>query len=160
MFAASHGSAELVRLLLDRGADVDARNGTGRTALHYAVFRDRPEAAKVLLERGARVDVATRIDGFGRVSPLMLAAGRGRRELTELLLAHGADVDQMSDVEPFGQATPLMLAARRGFREIVLLLLAAGADPGVSRRDGATASSWAREEGHDEIVALLEGDEP
>ena len=49
-----------------------------------------------------------------------------------------------------------MLAARRGFAEVVTLLLEPGADPALGRRDGASALAWAQEEGHADVVALLD----
>jgi ankyrin repeat protein len=68
------GAVEAVTLLLDRGADVNAANNAGNTALHGAVTRG-DAVVKLLASRGARIDVKNKA-GF---TPLDLAEGRGGR---------------------------------------------------------------------------------
>ena len=70
--AARHGHAELVRLLLERGARVNARSGTGRTALHLAAEEGHADVVRVLVDSGADVSIR---DGRGKT-----AADRARRE--------------------------------------------------------------------------------
>ena len=74
----------IARLLLDRGADINARNGRGGTPLHSAT---RIEVIRVLLERGANVNGK---DKQGR-TPFKLAKERGHNEIMKLLLEHGAE---------------------------------------------------------------------
>jgi ankyrin repeat protein len=103
-FAAGGGRLELVRLLLEAGADVNRRDPrTGRTPLHAAVAAgpdgDAPEIVRVLLEAGADVD-ATTSDGASALDMSRVAAARSRRDdagqaarhdtVAELLVAHGA----------------------------------------------------------------------
>ncbi len=91
------GHAEIARLLLDRGAEIDAiaanlsfaRNAT---PLHSAVAANRKELVKILLLHGANVN-ATQDGGF---TPLHGAAANGNREIAELLIASGADVGRLT----------------------------------------------------------------
>ena len=61
--AAERGDAEEVRTLLRQGADVNAAQADGMTALHWAAQTNRPEIAEVLLYAGASVKVTTRLGG-------------------------------------------------------------------------------------------------
>jgi ankyrin repeat protein len=63
-FAASAGHTQIVRLLLDNGAFVDALDDIGRTPLHHASARGHPEVVMLLIERGANVEIKD--DQFGR----------------------------------------------------------------------------------------------
>jgi ankyrin repeat protein len=93
---------EAVRLLLDRGADIDAVNNDGDTAMHGAAFGNFPTVAKLLADRGASADVWKRPDKQGR-TPLFIAEGyrggplRPSRptidEITRLMLAKGLPLE-------------------------------------------------------------------
>jgi ankyrin repeat protein len=88
--AAFFGHPDVVRLLLERGAEVDAvaRNAQVQTtALQAAAASSDTESARLLIDAGADVDAAQR----GGFRPLHAAAANGNRELVELLLEHGAD---------------------------------------------------------------------
>jgi ankyrin repeat protein len=102
--AAARASAELVRLLVESGADVERRDPeTGRTPLHAAVAAgpdgDAPDVVRILLEGGADVDAVTN-DGASALDISRVAAARSRSSdaaratghdaLAELLVAHGA----------------------------------------------------------------------
>ena len=68
-----HGSEDAARLLIDRGADVTATTKAGKTALHAAAARERPELAMLLLQSGAGL---TAQDDEG-MTPMHEAAFRG-----------------------------------------------------------------------------------
>jgi ankyrin repeat protein len=143
--AAGYGPLANVELLINKGADVNAKNRRNSTPLHWAIH----DGAKVrlLLSKGA--DINTR-QAQGR-TPLFLAAMLGNGAQTmRLLLARGADPNLAS---ANGQ-TPLMMAAR-GNIEGIRLLIEKGAE--VNARDGAgeTALMFACTGGNASAVRLL-----
>lgn len=190
--ASSLGLADIVRLLVDRGAAVDAPlttipmfrfAGHGLTALHAAVFADKPAAVSVLLSHGS-ADVAAAFDGHRAVNFMdqqataAAAATTRRRDLrawttgitalhladdsaacAELLLRYGADPEAR---DGWGR-TPLHWAMVSGNVDVVRLLLEAGTPADVLDDDGATplAVLCARLEcgssrqGHPDIVRML-----
>jgi ankyrin repeat protein len=87
ILASYNGQAGAVRLLLEAGAAVDARDAKSATALAGVAFRDELEIAHQLLAAGADVDAA---NDMGR-TPLMFAVMFGRRAMVDLLLEAGAD---------------------------------------------------------------------
>lgn len=76
------GDIEIVRLLLERGADPNRGNDYGWTKLHQAGYSNRRELAQVLLAAGARTDLFARGDGG---TPLIVALFWGHREVVDLL---------------------------------------------------------------------------
>ena len=147
--AAERGDAALVRTLLnaDGDVDVDSAQVDGMTALHWAVYRDDADTARLLVQAGADVGVENR---YG-VSPLALAATNGNGALVRLLLESGAD----ANASLHGGESVLMTAARTGSVEAVDALLVGGADPNARERRNQTALMWAAAEGHAPIVSAL-----
>ncbi|GAA3175959.1 hypothetical protein GCM10010531_32040 [Blastococcus jejuensis] len=160
--AVDEHQADIVRVLVDAGADVGARTEHGRTPLHVAL-RFAPELVPLMLELGAGIDAPSAAylddvdrltsqldDGTGpddRVSGadlLSWAAFGGATSTAKLLLERGADVD--------GGA--LHAAARSGHLDVVRMLLEAGAD--VDRRDPETG----RAPLHAAVAAGPGGDAP
>ena len=121
--AAMRGDIAAVRELLANGADVNAAQGDGMTALHWAAERGDPELAQVLLYAGAAVEPVTRIGGY---APLHIAARTGNTAIAGLLLGAGADAAAPA---PGTGASPLHLAAIAGSAPVVSALLDHGADP-------------------------------
>ena len=119
MYAAEIGSVDAMRLLLDRGADVNAQNAFGSTALMWSVS----DAAKVrlLLDHGAQVNTAAK---SGRTALIIAAFTNPSAEVVRLLLAKGAKVDVMDR----RHVTPLNAATFGNDTATVRLLLEAGAD--------------------------------
>ena len=113
--AARQGREPAARLLISRGADVNARDQSSRTPLHCAAQNARTEIAALLLRNGGDID-ARNNDGL---TALLLAAGGGHRHLVRALLEHGA---QTSLRDPDGR-TPLDRARAAGSVEAVKLLL-------------------------------------
>ncbi|MYL06366.1 MAG: ankyrin repeat domain-containing protein, partial [Gemmatimonadales bacterium] len=152
--AAMTGDLASVRALLSDGADVNAPQGDGMTALHWAARAANADLARLLLEAGADVDAATRI---GAYTPLHLASEVGGGEVVGLLLEAGAA--QTATTADVGGATPLHLAAGAGEADAVRLLLAHGGDADVREaRWGQTPLMYAAARGREAAVrALLEG---
>ncbi len=129
MWAAYRGDLAILKLLIEAGAGVNAEGVLG-TPLSQATWNDQTEAARLLIERGARVDQAGHQDGF---TPLHWAASTEGKNpaLVKLLVDHGADpnLGGGENVDAFlgTLQTPLMLAKRRGDTAIVRTLLMVGA---------------------------------
>src|SRR5262252_6969703 len=146
LHAAAFGNFQTLKLLLDGGADVNAHNDFGATALLWAA-RD-PDKAQLLIERGANVNVQSK---QGR-TPLMIASlRRGGSAIVGLMLAKGADVKVRSG----RGGTALGLAASVGDPETIKLLLSAGADPNVADGIGATPVNRGSDTGQPEALRLL-----
>ena len=94
-FAAFFGQPEATRLLVERGADLEAVSSTfgDVTPLHSACASGECESARILLEAGADPNVRQQ----GGFTPLHAAAQNGDEELARLLLARGADPEAATD---------------------------------------------------------------
>jgi ankyrin repeat protein len=141
--AATYADANLMGLLLDRGADANAANDDGATALHRSA--GDVEKVRLLVKAGAKVNAAT---ALGRTPLLIAASYAGNVDTVKLLLAHGAKID---DKDSF-QETCLTSAAKRGDAKLVKVLAAAGADLMAGSRPPLV---WAAEEGNVETIACL-----
>jgi uncharacterized protein len=177
--------AAQIRDLLSEGADIDARDEAGRTALLIATHDNRIAVARALIEAGADVNAKDRIDD----SPYLYAGARGHLEILKMTLAHGADV---KSTNRYG-GTALIPASERGHvdtvrtlieagvdvdhvnnlgwtalleaiilgdggerhQQIVGLLVKAGADVNLADRDGVKPLQHARSRGYREIEAIL-----
>jgi ankyrin repeat protein len=91
--AARFGQAEVVRILLEAGAKVNAKSGKYTPLLLAVVENGRAEIVRLLLEAGAGVDA----QGTSGMSPLMKASFNGDAGSVRLLLAHGANVQLKDD---------------------------------------------------------------
>lgn len=183
--AALRGDSAVIARLIAAGADPEARDDRGRTALLIATDGNRIAAARVLMSAGA--DVNAQDDVLD--SPYLLAGARGYVEILRLALDNGADVRSLNR---FG-GTALIPACERGHVEAVRILIAAGvdvdhvnnlgwtglleavilgdggpahgevvrllivakADVNLADRDGVTPLAHARKRGQREIEALL-----
>ncbi len=137
-----------LQALVGSGADLDAAQGDGATALHWAAHRNDPTAAVLLIEGGAAVNVQNDLGA----TPLWLAAQSGSAEMVVRLLEAGATPDLALAM---GE-TALMVAARSGNLAAVDALLRAGADPNAAEQErGHTALMWAAAQGHAAVVTRL-----
>ncbi len=118
--AAQRGDLEEVRALLKTGADVNAAQGDGMTALHWAALRGDVDMARVLVYAGANLESTTRL---GAYTALHLASRNGRADMVAALLAAGADPRAPTSTG----VTPLHLAADAGSADAIEILLGAGA---------------------------------
>ena len=120
MYAALYGNVDNCKLLLDRGAAVNARNNSGGTALMYAV--EDVAKTKLLLKRGADPNLRS---GEGRTALMIAVANSGSFPVVKLLLEGGADAKLSL---PDGRG-PLALAATSLDPRVLQLLLDRGATP-------------------------------
>jgi ankyrin repeat protein len=149
--AIRNADAQVVRKLLDDGADVNARDTEGNTPLILASFYASPECVELLIERGADVNAANKAGATALIraatdhdktrllvaagasvrvrtargnTPLILAARRaGNSRTVQLLLEHGADAEEHNNAG----VGPVLVSAASGDLETVQLLLDAGA---------------------------------
>ncbi|MCY4638069.1 MAG: ankyrin repeat domain-containing protein [Acidobacteria bacterium] len=146
--AVKDGDAPALRALLGRGADVDARQGDGATALHWAAHLNDLDAADLLIRAGADVDATNDLG----VTPLWVATTAGGAGMVATLLEARAD----PDIAPDTGGTPLMIAARQGNVAAVRSLLAHGADMNATEgAQGQTALMWAVARRHPQVVRVL-----
>jgi ankyrin repeat protein len=140
---------KLCRLLLERGAAVDARARNGWTPLHVAAVWGHMAIAEILIAHGAQVDARAE----DRSTPLRLTASTSgcHKDVPRLLGKKGADVEGKF---PDGM-TPLHVAALNDQRELVVLLVEHGADVNAKAGNGWTPLDVAALYGHRDLVALL-----
>jgi|GEM_PF-5641522 len=120
IFASRFSNAEIVKFLLENGADINATDDKTSNALVNAIYENKIEVARVLLENGIDINYQDS-DGF---TPLMYACQNNNLETIKFLLENGADV---SKANPEG-FNPLMIAASNGYYDLFKLLLENGAD--------------------------------
>ena len=182
--AGPHNSPKLLpdvaRLLLEHGADVNARINRGSTTLHVAASYGRVEVVRVLLEHGANLDAE---DNKGR-TPLHEAADNGRAEIVRMLLEHSADADPKDnegrtplhkavdnervkvirellehganvDAKDNKGRTPLHEAVKYGRVDVVRILLEHGANASPKDDEGGTPLHRAVDDGRVEVVRVL-----
>jgi ankyrin repeat protein len=119
--AAMSRDREAIKTLLKNGADVNAAQGDGMTALHWASRNGDAELTQMLLFAGANVKATTRLGGY---TPLMMAAEQGHANVIAALLTGGADPKASNALG----TTPLMLAAGSGNAQAVTTLVENGAE--------------------------------
>jgi ankyrin repeat protein len=147
--AAMAGDREAVRQLLKQGADVNAVQGDGVTALHWAATHGDAELTSMLLVAGANHRAATR---FGGYQPLHVAAERGYAPVVGTLVKAGADANAATA----RGTTALMLAAGSGETATLAALLDAGADLNARETErGHTALMFAAAANRLSAVKLL-----
>jgi ankyrin repeat protein len=147
--AAERQDWQSVRTLLKAKVDVNAPQGDGATALHWAAHADNLDIVDLLLRSGASANAA---NDHG-VTPLSLACENANAAVAERLLKAGAKADATL---PAQGETLLMTAARSGQVDIVKMLLDDGAAIEAKTKVSAqTALMWAASQNHDQVVRLL-----
>jgi ankyrin repeat protein len=146
--AVKQKNATAVKALLLKRVDVNAPEGDGATALHWAVYRDDLEMVNLLIGAGAKVNVANDLE----ITPLALAAANGNEAIVERLLKAGAFPDAASEAG----VTPLMQAARTGNPGAVRSLVEHEANVNAKENDRQqTPLMWAASQGHAAAVKIL-----
>ncbi|MBL7663311.1 ankyrin repeat domain-containing protein [bacterium] len=170
-----HGSLDVVRVLLEHGADTEYKSFDRNTALSYvgpyedelfdlvlkhsknvaqdeqsfwnALNNNNLERVKKLIAAGQRVHL------LRSEEVIRMSIDKNSLEMLKLLLDSGADPNSS---ERYSKRTPLMLAAGAGKIEFVKILLEKGADPELKDKDGRTAKDYSKYSNSDEVKALLE----
>src|SRR5260370_3159751 len=147
--AAMQSDKATLRSLLKQKIDVNAAQGDGMTALHWAAYKDDLEMARLLLAAGANVKVATR---EGAITPLFMACTNGSAPMIDALLKAGADANSVKS----NGTTALMTAAASGSADAVKLLLDHGADAKAKESaHGQTALMFAAALNRDAVINVL-----
>jgi len=146
-WAAETGNELVVRLLLERGADLDLRDREGQAPLSLAVEKGHKTVVKLLLDHGAKTESK---DRSGR-TPLSRASKDGQEGLIRLLLDHGAHLDS----KDYDGRTALSHSSEMGFEVVARLLLEHGADPGLMDGSRRAPLSYASKGGSEALVKLL-----
>ncbi|KAK5652321.1 hypothetical protein OQA88_10671 [Cercophora sp. LCS_1] len=152
-FACASGNLEIVKLLLEKGADIRFAVGrSSKTALHAAAYAGRAEVAELLLEKECDID-AKEEDGW---TALLIAAQEGHLRFLNLLLDRGANIDA---VEKDG-ATALWIASQQGRADIVRRLLELKAKQLPTRSANRRPIHQAAQNGHLAVVKMLLENKP
>ena len=151
--AAMRGDVETVRSLVKEGGDVNASQGDGMTALHWAALTGKERLVELLIYAGANIGALTRL---GDYTPLHLASKEGEAVVVEALLAAGADPNAPTST---GEVTPLHFAAGSGNVGAISALLDAGANVNAAETQwGHTPLMFAAERNRpDAMRVLLQG---
>lgn len=146
---AADGREGFVELLLEQGADPEARGADGHNAMETALINGRVQVATLLAPRGKPIDAN---------ALLLVLAQHGTRDRFALsfLLQRGGNLNTRG---PDGD-TPLLIAVRRNDRVFVRHLLDRGADPFVTDAKGKSALAVAEELRHEDVARLLRGQGP
>jgi ankyrin repeat protein len=145
--AAKKADREALRALVRAGADVNAADGDGSTALLWVSHWDDAESADLLIKAGADVNRANDLGA----TPLWAASMNGSPAMVERLLAANANPNLALEL---GE-TPLMIASRSGNAAVVEMLLEKGAQTEARCCRGQTALMWAAAQKHADVVAVL-----
>lgn len=150
--AVKNGNRQMVRTLLDAGAEINARNSRGQTALMRLDTDASEELVWDLVAAGAKINLRDE-DGD---TALILAASWSKAEILRALTGAGARVNAKNKA---GE-TALMKAAAEGDIESVVLLINSGADINRRNKNGETALKLAEDHEHADVVQQLEAYSP
>jgi len=149
LVATYNGDYDRVQMLLNAGANVNATDNSGYTALIYAADKGDKDVVQMLLNAGANVN-ATGEDGS---TALILAADKGHLEIVSSLLGRpGIDMNAKENVNG---STALMVATDKGYTDVVKMLLNAGANVNATDNSGYTALIYAADQRYTDVVKML-----
>lgn len=139
----------LIKLLLLNGADVNAHLDRGLSAMHWIGITDNLEAARLLIDHGANLDVKDN-DCYGTVLHMSINLGISEK-MTELIINKGAKRNQLFS---YGN-TELHLAALRGYTSVTKLLIEKGADVQALNIYNRTPLYYAARHGYRDVADIL-----
>ncbi|KFZ18419.1 hypothetical protein V501_01228, partial [Pseudogymnoascus sp. VKM F-4519 (FW-2642)] len=148
LWAATKGHEVIAKVLLENGAEIEARdNPLSQTSLSVAARGGHKAVVELLLKNEADIEAK---DKYGQ-TPLLLAASGGHEAVIELLLKNEADIE----AKDHNGRTLLLLAAEGGHEAVVDLLLKNEADIEAKDHNGRTLLLLAAKGGHEAVVKLL-----
>ncbi|CAE6958596.1 unnamed protein product [Symbiodinium sp. CCMP2592] len=147
VYAACERYFELVEPLVKAGAQLEAQNEEGDTALMWAASVGQLKVVEVLMQAGARLETRNQL-GF---TALMSAASSGYSKLVEALVKAGAKLEARTEQG----ITALIYAAGKGQAKVVEVLAKAGAKLEAQSKQGFTALIFAAGQGHVKVVEAL-----
>ncbi|KAI0411065.1 hypothetical protein F5X98DRAFT_358030 [Xylaria grammica] len=153
--ASYRGWVDTVQMLLDKGADLNARDATYGNAFDAALQGGRREIFKMLLHTGGEREGSRRC----YISALRAAAEEGDKELVQMVLdqgIHPSARDEREDEYFFEYGDALYVASRKGYIEIVQMLLDRGADPTAESGIRGNALRAAEAAGNVNIFRMLQ----
>lgn len=145
--AAGSSTPEVIRLLLDAGANLTSPSGDLSTAFHIACSRGRVETCVELLRRGSLLEGR---DAEG-MTPLLRAAANGRADVTQWLLSEGADPAAVD----INENTALALSCRATSLDPAKALLDGGADATTENAEGYSCVALAAISGRTELLDMM-----
>jgi ankyrin repeat protein len=156
-YAAAYGNLEIVKVLVEAGADLNGKVAYGNVALIKADEHGNADIVEYLIEQGANVNIP---NDYGITPFIGLCGGDGRLKLVHLAANHGGDVNSsfpasISKAAGTKNFSPLQMAAFEGQRDVAELLLSLGADPRAKDYQGRTSVELAESNGHEDVAKLL-----
>lgn len=127
--AAIIGDLAEIKILLNKGGNINAKDEHGHTLLMYATENGDTDIAKYLISNGVNVNTQDDVTGF---SPLILAGRDGRTEIARLLIESGADAQMTT----FYGESAVYFATRNGKFDTAEILKSAGSDALISQSEG------------------------
>ena len=138
----------IAKALIEHGCDLDVRNPSGKTVLHYLSTSGKTDMLKFILESGADVDL---VDNQHENSPLHFAALHNKLENIEILFKYGATVECYNKQHEL----PHQSAASKGHSDACALLLSKGLNINHRNLEGLTALHLSSKGGHLSCVIFL-----
>lgn len=148
VYAAVNGHAEVLKILLDRGLELDEEAGDWKGLMFAVTYRNH-QTAEMLLKAGANINIRDE----DKKTPLMRAAKNSDVKMVEMLLRYNPELD----VQDKDGLTALMYAASKAKHENVEQLLNAGANPTMTNNNDSSALDIAKEKNRKKMVALFTG---
>ncbi|UII80237.1 ankyrin repeat domain-containing protein [Flagellimonas sp. CMM7] len=146
VIAAETGNLDVVKVLLEKGADIDIMNPTGHTALNRSIYFEQQEVVDFLLDQGADVN---KTDNIFILPPLIAAAIKNNAETGKKLIELGAEVNVLDKINKF---SPLTWAVIYGHIDFVKMILNYKPDLNIMTTYGTTVNEMTQNK---EILNLL-----
>ena len=145
--AAWNGHGEMIKTLLDKGAEVNAQGGYHGNALQAASARGHEQVVKILLDKGVEVNAQGGYYG----NALYAASSGGHEQVVKILLDKGVEVNAQGR----GYGNALQAASARGHEQVVKILLDKGAEVNAQGGKYGNALQAASARGHERVVKIL-----